>query len=459
MRPEIELISAVSRLIDAHDTKRKLGAPLFQVSAPNIDLENASNHLEISLCILDVLNELDEGSSDLLHPKVEISFQVKKKFPKADDIDIDYCLRLLSQARDIHYFPEDADKPTTTRATQLIERPRGDYEQYRLTEASRILFKVNSLKREWLYEDLDTEKIIRALEKSQFESVGPLCAERQRNMDALSKLLTKIEEHTVSFSDVFTTKNEFDSIKTTTAASLEITKKAAGMLRSDPATESRIKEWCDERGINANEFRSQLLQDCMKINRAIDGISRRIDRFVKSLKSMLGKAVAVRNFMSIAEELATRPRDLEIIESYLHKMIPIVIEDNFFAPSDFIESVDLCDYQPKALPDYACTDMSRYVEEEKVYMTSFLARNRKWIVDRLKKGPITFQQILETGEFEIQSGENLSHFFGVYAIIDDFGETVRIAVGITGNKTKYRDDSLEITGDNPVLFLIDEVNT
>jgi hypothetical protein len=452
MKTEILLVAAVSRLLDLHDSKRERGTPTKPVVPPRITSRNSAYHLSLGLAIIDALQQLEQDEGDWFQHRSSIVTVVKNIVPSAEEVDIDYCLRVLSGSREIHFISDDQGQHTFTKEkTPLLDRTIGEYDQYKLSENARLLARVSALKNNWLYEDQDTEKIVRAIENGYFEDVPRLCRERINSILAVGREITKMEECVSTEESIKEFVASYDDRMEILRCALDIIKKAMILLRSDNISGERFDEW-QKRTNRFDIAIGNILSDLEAVAQMIEKISRRITAFVVSIRANRRAAIEVISFLDKAESIIKLPPSAQMLESLLESVAPTGLSPTFFSPLDFIESVDLnmLDEDHSLVRELSIGDM---IEAGNERLSQFLERNRGWVIKRLRTGPLTFQELIQTGEFIIEPGESIADFYGIYAVPDEFGRDLFVSVGINGGKMNYIVDGVCMHGDNPILFL------
>lgn len=432
-----------------HDSKRERGSPAKNIVPPHPDAKNAGYHLSIGLAIIDALQEIEQDS---FHPRSRIVDAVKNLMPSAEEVDIDYCLRVLSSSREIHFISNDQGQNTFTKdKTPLLDRAIGEYDQYRISDNARLLARVTSQENSWMYEDQDTEKIVRAIENSQFQDVPRFCRERINSLLAIGKEITRMEERSSTEESISEFVNSHDSRMDVLRRSLDIIKKAMVLLQSESILMEHFEEWQRRAGRDDIAV-GNILSDLEAVAQMIEKISRRITDFLVNVRENRRATVGVIDFLEKTEFIVKSPPSTQMLESLLTSVAPTGLSPSFFSPLDFIESVDLViiDEEQATAKEVSLGGMVEAVNER---LSQFLERNRGWVINRLRKGPISFQELLATGEFIIEPGESIADFYGIYAVPDEFGRDLLVFIGIGGGKLIYRSDGVCMHGDNPILFL------
>lgn len=455
MKAEILLIAAVSRLLDLHDSRRERGAPTRGIPLQKAELKNASYHLSLGLSILDVFQELEQSEGEWFQPRARIVSKILESSPFAEEIDVDYCIRMLSGSREIRYLSDDFSKELLTmETTPLLERAVGEFDQFRLTENARLLTRVVSMKSGWIYEDMDIEKIVRAIENGHFEDVSRFCKERVSSLLSLGKAITKAEEQSLNDAAAREFIQSYEALKEVMERSLEVIKKAMTLLCTDVISRERFQEWQNSSGRMEISI-GNILSDLESVAQVIEKISRRIANFVVNAQANRGAAVGVVAFNEMAEAIVSSPPEIGILCSFFTSVGPWSAPSGYYSPFDFMDSVDFTQYGKQDEDIIKEINLEHMVEASNERLSQFFERNREWILERLRGGPLSFLDLLEKGEFRLEPGETPADFFGAYAVPDEFGNDVIVFIGSRGEKLKFSSDRVIMHGDNPMLFLVE----
>jgi hypothetical protein len=72
---------------------------------------------------------------------------------------------------------------------------------------------------------------------------------------------------------------------------------------------------------------------------------------------------------------------------------------------------------------------------------------------RLRRGPITFSDLVTETDLAFMEGEGPASFFGVFSLPDELAnEEVSIFVGLSGTRMDVTVGSVRLRGDDPVIW-------
>lgn len=446
---EIRLIAAVSRLLDIHQSRRETGG----VYVPEVP-EKAGFNLFLSLSVIDALHEIEIDRGVGLAPVSELSGRLKKLIPGVTEVEIEYCISNLKQGREVHYGATGEDGEIryarTWDSTPLVEIEEG-FSQIQLTENARLLLRISSLKDSWLYSDLDADRLIKAIERGQFQDVPAFCRAMTIDLAAKSKQLSGALERP-SLSELRTILvSEGQSIASSLNAAAETIGRAIEMIFSEHIQ----AEW--EKRPFPGFHLGNLQADLELVLQNVESLSRRFVQFLNQAQKVRNEGIEAIKFLDLADSLVAHGDEtsIELTESVFNEVMPWGIAVSYFFPSFLIGEADLAPRESQnekthgfTVNPHAYSSSSRFLD--------FLKRNRDVLVQRLIEGPLSFSEMTELTGFTFEPGETVLDLFGVYAapgLLAD--ETQKIVVGLTETQFSFIDSEQEVAGSDPLLFIED----
>lgn len=460
---EIRLIAAVSRLIDIHQSRRESGG----VYAPAIP-ETAGSNLFLALSVIESLHEIemDRGAGSV--PVSELANHLRQRIPEVSDEDIEFCLANLKQGREIRYRTRndvgDIVERRTWDTTTLLDAQEG-FSQIQLTENARLLLRVTSLRESWLYSDIEADRLVKVIERGQFQDIPVFCRSMILDLASKSKQLSgALERPSLS---------ELRALLIREGAGI------AGSLREAAATVTRAIDliYRDETGAAFDHWLStpagavmardgvmlgNLQADLQMVLQNVEALSRRFIDFIDQAQKVRHEGVEPVRFLDIADHLVRQgsEENIERVESLFAEFLPWGQDRRIFHPSMLIGEADLSvgnDEEPAAMHTFtldptAPSPQSRFAD--------FLARNRDVILGRLVEGPASFSEIIALGGFALEPDDSLLDFFGVYTnpgLLDSDG--ARIVVGLTDGSVHFSNADYDIISTDPVMYLEQALDT
>ena len=450
---DIRLIAAVSRLLDIHQSRRETGG----ASVPEVP-EKAGFNLFLSLSIIDALREIEIDRGMGFAPLSELSRHLKKRIPDVTDSDIEYCITNLKQGREIHYGVTGENGEIryarTWDSTTLVELEEG-FSQIRLTENARLLLRVSSLKDSWLYSDLDADRLIKAIERGQFQDVPAFCRTMTIDLSAKSKQLSGALERP-SLSELRSILiSDGQSIAKSLSDAAETIGRAIDMVFSDHVQ----IEW-SKRPFPGFHL-GNLQADLELVLQNVESLSRRFVQFLGIAQKVRNEGIETIKFIELTDLLVRQGSKITIerTETILNEVMPWGVITNYFFPSFLVGEADFKE-QESAKEKAHGFMVNPHVVGNSSRFLDFLKRNREMLVQCLNDGPLSFSEMITLTGFALEPDESMIDMFGIYAapgLLADGNQ--RLVVGLTNVQTRLIHAEQEVTGSDPLLFIEDNNDT
>lgn len=445
---EIRLIAAVSRLIDIHQSRRETGGAYV----PDVP-EKAGLNLFIALSIIESLHEIEIDRGVGFAPVSELSSKVKKHVPQVTDADIEYCIANLKLGREIHYGTSGADGEIkfarTWDSTPLIEVEEG-FSQVQLTENARLLLRVSSLKESWLYSDLDADRLIKAIERGQFQDVPAFCRAMTLDLSAKSKQLSGALERP-SLTELRTLLiSDGSSIASSLSAAAVTINQAIDLIFSEHVQD----EW--NKRPPPGFYLGNLQADLELVLQNVESLSRRFLRFLEMAQKVRNEGIEAIRFIQLADSLVASGSSDTIhrTESILHELMPWGVTASIFHPSLLVGETDLKEQGGPELKQVRGFTVDPHAAGGPTRFLDFLRRNRDVLVQRLQEGPVSFSEMAALTGFVFEAGETPLDFFGAYASPGLLSsDNQKIVVGLTDSLANFIHSNHQVTGSDPIMFI------
>lgn len=448
---DIRLIAAVSRLIDIHQSRGEAGG----VYVPDVP-DKAGHNLFLAMSIIDALHEIEMDRGVGASPVTELISRVKKHVPGVIETDIEYCIANLKQGREIHYqaVGEDGEiaDGRTWDTTPLLDVQDG-FSQVSLTENSRLLLRVSSLRESWLYSDLDADRLIKAIEREQFQDIPAFCRSMTLDLAAKSKQLSGILERP-SLSELRSMLiGDGGSIAKSLGDAAATIGKALDLIFDERAREA-FQAW-EARGGPGFSL-GNLQADLELVLQNVEALSRRFMLFIEMAQKVRNEGVEPVRFLEIADRLVEDGNEGSIARcsSLFQELLPWGHSEKIFCPGMLVGAADLRGgLGQEVIPARGFTVDPNQTSGPSRF-ADFLRRNRNVVLERLSVGPASFSEIVGLGGFALEQDETPLDFFGAYAcpgLLDSEGE--RIIVGLTDTIARFDHSQFEIASSDPLMYL------
>lgn len=454
---EIRLIAAVSRLIDIHQSRRDAGG----VHVPDIP-EKAGFNLFLAMSIIETLHEIEIDRGPGAAPVSDLVSRLMQRIPEVTLTDIEYCIANLKQGREIHYRTRNVDGVITDGrtwdTTPLLDAQDG-FSQVQLTENARLLLRVTSLRESWLYSDVDADRLVKVIERGQFQDIPGFCRSMTLDLASKSKQLSgALERPSLSELRSLLISEGQGIARSLSDAKATITQAIDLVYRDDIS--AAFEHWLatasgavmSRDGITLGNLQA----DLQLVLQNVEALSRRFLEFIDQAQKVRNEGIEPIRFLDIADWLIQTGSEENIkrVDSLFAEFMPWGQDRRIFQPSMLIGEADLSvanEDESEAMHTFtldpaAKTPGSRFAD--------FLARNKEIVLRRLSLGPASFSEIIELVGFTLEPDDSLLDFFGVYTkpdLIED--DDSRIVVGITDEIIHFSHSGYDIASNDPVLYL------
>ncbi|MBY0431749.1 MAG: hypothetical protein K2Q10_11165 [Rhodospirillales bacterium] len=450
---EIRLLTVVARLFDLHGSRREAGEDVSQIRPPTVP-DDAGFHLSLGLRMIQILVTRELDSSPGRVPLTSLLAPLSAEYPRLRLEDLEYCAAFLSVDREVRWLvpagKDGAALDRSTRATTPLLRFHRRYGEVKLTDNARLLARIGSLQRDWLFEDKDVERIAAALERGLFEDVPRLCREAVASLRALNEHLTEIEE-SAAFD---TLRAAFEAHKDQYREMLRCSERAvrrAIALIGEASTGNRFTLWKSLSDERAEVELSDLLLRIEAVLQAVESLSRHWVKFLSLIETRRRRPLGVVDFSALAERLVNEAPAESFLRRLVQSMGPWRTGLKVFSGAAFAAAIDL--RRRVREPAQLEFDLAGGTAER---FQGFLDRNAALIAARLKeRRRLSLSELLTEGGFVLDPEGDIAELFGLFTITDELGEAMPVAVGLDDRRFSQRVGDRLVHGDDPALWLLD----
>lgn len=419
--------------------------------------ERAGFNLSVALTMLDVLHDLQMERGAGVVSVSELFALMQKQIPSLQREELDFCIDTLKTRRDIHYaehFPNGDFKPQVSFNTTDLIRSLDGFEQIALTDNAQLLLRVGTLKDEWLFNDVEAERLVKAIEREQYDRIHDFCRSLNADIAQQNNELIKILDHPSASSLREKLIQDGEKIEQSLALAKENIHEAINLISSEITIES-FNQWKKKNEAKFNW--GNVLSELESVLQCIEAYSRNFIKFLDTLQQVRPASIQRIDFLKVMDGIAsgTIANSEQILNSKLLSWLPYGIDVSVFHPAFLIGEVDFRqDESAKAIAPVFTLDKSG--EKNTGRLWDFLNRNRSVLLERLKASPLRFSELIQMEGFELLENETPSDFFGIYTVPEHLpGENsnLRIVVGLTHETFNTEHDELLISGSDPVLVL------
>lgn len=448
---DVRLVAAVSRLIDLHQSRRESG-----VYIPDTQ-ERAGFLLAVALLLLDALRELEMDRGPCFVSVGEVLAVIRERVGTVEGDDLDFVIESLAREREIRYGVVDGGGGLsfglTKDSTPLVEKARG-FAQIQLTENGRLLLRVSAMKESWLYGDIDAERLVKAIERGQFDDIPRFCKLMVLEIATKNKQLSSALERPtlVELRDMLI--EDGAGIAEALRGATEVVKRACALI-FDTRTQETFERWKARTG--AAYSVGNLQTEIELVVQNVEALSRRFVTFLETAQRARATGGSGIPFLAIVDSMtaASATPDVERLEAILAVLMPWGARPGFFHPSLMVGAVDFSDlHEATITPPVSTYTLEPTRDGAHGRLLDFILRNRAAVIGRLRIGPAPLSEIMAVTGFDLAEGESPADFFGVYSAPEYLdGEGFRVIVGVTGKSFEARIGGTRFLGSDPMMFL------
>ena len=451
---DVRLVAAVSRLIDIHQSR----ATGLAAGAPDVP-DTAGPNLFLALSALRALGNLELTQGQTLVSVKTLLEEIRLEYPEATEEALTFCLESLSQSREIRYGTTDDDgtvRYARTSDTTALVNFDASLRQTALTENGRLLLRVSSLKESWLYSDIDAERIIKAIERGQFEDIPRFCREMVLDLAAKARQISDVVERPALADLRELLIVEGARISAILQDSTAIVQKAMAALFA-PGTIDTFELWRATRGVSFGL--GNLQAELEIVLQSTEKLSRRFIQFLDGAQRIQSVRAPTMRFLDIVASLhRSQAGTANQLDALLSDILPWGTAIRVFSPDMLAGEVRLADLLAKTdeIPVDGEFDTVHGLEDPVERMHQFLHRNADKIVTATRRAPMSLSKLLAMEGFELLEGESLSDFVGLYTFPEVLAENgARLIIGSRPVLIECGNDEAVLVTSDPVLMIED----
>ncbi|MFZ6723604.1 hypothetical protein [Undibacterium sp. Ji49W] len=429
---EIQLITAVARFIDLHDSRREYGKPA-EFTTETRNANGDGQYLAIGIAVVSRLYSLDQTSShDYLH--LDALFDAAlSDCPGIAKIDVQYVLNVLRRPTEIWYLGrEDESQPKTLRSekrgTAIIEKT--DYaDEYRLTSAGRSFIGLSNAAKDSLYIRGDACNLLDAIQNSDFDEMPGFADEIIRELrEAILDVRSALERR--GRSEIMNKYiDNFDRYRKVIEGTLEIIEQAEHEMAS-PATMGEFMKWADSPGNHAIDSTYYSLSSHLdRVRQVLEVFNRVVQELVTASLKNDRTAAAPPAFLEFAIHQVKNPLKPEVENFLLRQWGAMELQTPFYSPLDGLHAIKIKKVIPPSLPQSFAHDGYELISH--IGNLHFLSRFGTDIVDALRIAPLRLSDAIEKGWFWHDKGSALGDLIGIFSAPESLPITEKIVISLT----------------------------
>lgn len=445
-----DLLAASMRLVDLYDANRELGpggvAPVAPSRARKIDDTDAGVLFDLGTAILEILEAKEEETSGTYVLVEEIMASLKPDFPKCGQEDFLFVLHKMSLRYPLFFSREQV----LLKDTALIERaPAG--QRIRLSSKGRIALSLSEAAEDWLYSDLDAEKILRAIARGDFAQVLKYTlALSQTVKEASIKVIRMLELPSSELREqALYTDNKLYS--ETVSRIQAIVLEAAHAMKS-PEITAKVDMWAAAHPEEIDV--DQIIEERLAlILSSIESLSRNLSEVINSAVQGGLPGVRAMPFQEAARRFAMQDQTV-VAEQALFNA-------GFWRPPlSFGSAFDvLTPVVGRAKPDRTEFSFDQNGALIKEFIRAFVELHGEDFIRRIKATPLALSEVLERGLFGATSLRGLGEAVGVFVDAQALGFHSGCFVVRFGEGQYTREDmDMSIRADELILEYLEDAD-
>lgn len=430
--PEIQLITAVARFIDLHDSRRDYGNPA-EFATESRRGNDDGQYLAIGVAVVSRLYSLDQTSShDYLH--LDALFDaVIEDCPGVAKIDVQYVLNVLRRPAEIWYLARDNDNQPKTlrsekRGTAIIEKT--DYaDEYRLTSAGRSFIGLSNAAKDSLYIRGDAYNLLDAIQSSDFDEVTVFADEIIRELrEAILDVRSALERRGRSEA-MNKYINNFDRYKKVIEGTLDIIEQAEHEMAS-PTTMGEFIKWADSsESQSKNSTYYSLSSHLDRVRQVLEVFNRVVQELVRASLNDDRTAAPPPAFLEIALHQVKNPIKPGMADFLLRQWGALELQTPFYSPLDGLNAVKVKKEVPPPSPQNFTHD--GYEPVSHIGNLVFIARHGLDIANALRIAPVRLSDAIKKGWCWHDGGSALGDLIGIFSAPESLPITEKILISLT----------------------------
>lgn len=425
--------------------------------APEVPVD-AWRRLFVAIKLLHALEriELSEGRSAVSLNRLQSV--VREEVADLSETDLIFCVQTLSMPREIHYGVLTEEGSLTcarTRDTTTLLSFDSSLGQVWLTDNGRLLMRVAKVEKSWLYNDVDADRLAKAVERGQFADIPMFCLEMVRDLAAQARQIAEVTERP-SMVDLRNGLIEEGTLISETLHKAKSLVQVAIDSLYHPDTVKAFETWRAANGIQYGL--GNLQSEIDTVLQSTDRLSRRFVKFLEASQSTQSVRTPDVQFLDLIDSLTQRSdRIAQQLEAIIPDLTPWTLDIPFFSADAFAGAVDFSDLLAKSEQppvELAFNSPSADQPEAQQRIHELLLRYREQIAGHLAGGPLTLVNLLRQCQFELLPGESIGDFAGLYASPEYLNEEgISLRIEHTHALTDYQSADSKMVTSNPLIWI------
>lgn len=380
--PLVTLSAVTSRLVQLQSTNYTPQSSRLQ--APETSAENA-RWMHISEVLIQCLMERVLNGDTGYFPLDNLHHDIRDSLPDMTAEELRMVAKFLSADSEFHFL--DSGLPVSTRSLTRLVDHHARSDRAKLTEAGRLLYRVAGLRREWLFEDKEIEKIIRAIRNHEFTMIPDLVRNILVTFRSHSEEITRIKENASydKLTEDYLAKRE--KYTETIKLSLDSLQHCMELLdlKEIQSALAMFHESSPGTLINRRYIRTMLSE----LIAAVESLSRNFNSLISQIQNDKTKRLGVIDFNDVLENFYQGNVNESQLTNILNDSFGWIPQSDWFSPLDLEEQLDLYEVEP------IDTTVSFDKQSPQQKITSWIEQNKEFLLEQLTTGPKSLKTLLQ----------------------------------------------------------------
>jgi len=433
--PFIAICAATSRIVQLQSTSyTKHSGALHPITTKPIN----GKYIYIAQMLLESLAERAVAGDSGYISLDSICQQLSSQSCSVEIDELRLTAKFLAQDGEFFYESDNGITNSTRKLTKLLDyQARSD--RVRLTAASRLLYRVTSNFKDWMFEDKEVEKILRAIRTREFHRIPALVESNILMFRSLNEEITRMYE-----------SPDYDELTESYLSRRHVYQETLS-LSQDAARQAILMLSSDEIRADIDQFKSKIPQADLTNRRllahineliaAIEALSRNFNELIKVLQKPREYRLGVIDFNTQAQNFAKSKISEEVLASWTNSHFGWQLPSHIHSVIDFSGSLILPTH------DDVSTVISIDFDERANLITSWVEQNYEKLLTELKSGPKQLHVLIKSFNQE----SFLSEIDDIYDLFTTSFDEQKLVEDITVRVGNDKQHSLTLADGNKIL--------
>lgn len=434
--PFIAICAATSRIVQLQSTSYTKHSGVLQ---PITTKQLNGKYIYIAQKLLESLADRAVSGDTGYISLALICQQLNANHNSIDIDELKLTAKFLAQDGEFFYDIDNGQTNSTRKLTKLLDyQIRSD--RVRLTTASRLLYRVTSNFKDWMFEDKEVEKIARAIKTGEFHRIPSLVESNIVMFRSLNEEITRMYESSDYDELTESYLNRRHVYQETLSLSQEAARTAIFMLSSDEvrADIDHLRNTNPEADITTR----RLLAHINELIAAIEALSRNFSQLINILQKPRDYRLGVIDFNSQADNFAKSTISEEVLLDWTNSHFGWQLPLHIHSVIDFSGALVLPnkDDTPKVI--------SVDFDDGNDPIFTWVEQNRKELLTHLESGPKQLHWLIN----HFNQNQNLSEMDDIYDLFTTSFDEQKLVEDITVRVNSDNQHSLTLANGSKILL-------